>query len=65
MHGCLDLMQRATAQKAPEEALVVTVKLLKDLSRTAEKELQIVVPSCNRAWRQGLSTFATGEPTIH
>ena len=31
----------------------------------SEKEPQTVVLSCNRAERQGLSTFATGKPTIH
>ena len=65
MHGCLDLMQQVPAPTGSEETLAVTVKLLKELSRTAEKELQTVVLSCNRARRLGLSTFAMGKPTIH
>ena len=51
MHGCLDLMQQVPAPTGSEETLAVTVKLLKELSRTAEKELQTVVLSCNRARR--------------
>lgn len=53
------------SKPAPESAIEVTVRQIRDTTRIAEHEMHEIVLACKRARRQVLATLHAQRPTLH